>query len=123
LVDINTLFIRTITGGKGTNGHIYLGIDGKEFYVDADDRNDFEPGDDHIYIAGELPSPMPAKSSQIWHSLYNDPRKHYPLDTDNLDRYDVYIRFEPRNVNDPDDRWTLQYVSVEVNPASSSTRF
>lgn len=114
MVDIHALHIRIITGLVGTDGHPYLGIDGREFYVDSEDHEGFKPRSDHIYIAGQLPSPMPTNASEIRNPGHNDPRIQYPLDTDDLDKYHVYLRFEPRDVNDSDDIWSLQYVSVQV---------
>lgn len=117
MVAIDTLFIRVKTGYNGTDGHVYVGIHGREFYIDSEDLdyNDFEHGADRIYMCGDIPSSseIPPKATKIRNPSFNDPREYFPLDTDNLDLYPVYLRFEPV---DDDDIWQLQYVSVQVNP-------
>jgi hypothetical protein len=117
MVAINTLFIRIKTGLDGTDGHVYVGIDGREFYIDSgepdEDYNDFERGDDRTYICGEMPPLQPPNSTQIKTPSFHHPRKLYPLDTDNLDKSPVYLRFEPDH---DQDTWRLNYVSVQVNP-------
>lgn len=119
MVAIRTILIRIKTGVDGTDGHIYVGIHGREFYIDSgepnDDFDDFTPRGDRVYICGESPSgtTLPNNWTMILNPPFNDPSKRYPLDTDNLDIYPVYLRFEPTHENDT---WRVQYVSIEINP-------
>jgi len=93
----------------GTDGHVYLGICGREFYLDRGNVNDFEKGHTDTFILG-------GNAANILNKGENDPRKPQ-LDTENLpnnvgvDGFPVYIRFEPRGGN-PD--WNLETVSVRV---------
>ena len=98
----------------GTNGEVYLGICGREFYLDAD-RNDFEKGDYWPYILGD--------AANILHKQYNDPRKFWPRHTEDLEKFPVYIRFEPRRPGDPYDNWLLEQVTVKVNPGPGEWTF
>lgn len=59
MVPVNTIFLKLWTRGvegAGTNGNIYLGIGGKEFYVDSEDEDDddFEAGNIRTYVFGEI---------------------------------------------------------------------
>lgn len=89
--------------GTGTDGDVFLGIAGREFYID-EDRDDFENKDDHTYILGD--------SASILHAEFNDPRTEQ-LDTEDVYKFPAYIRFEPE---DRDDNWLLNIVQVTVNP-------
>jgi hypothetical protein len=115
MTEIITLFTRIKTGNNGTNGDVFVGIGGREFCIDSGEPDpgydDFEKNDDRTYICGEMPALVPPDSTQIKGSSFNDPRSHFPLDTNNLDEYPVYLRFEQRH---DEDLWRLQYVSVDV---------
>ena len=85
----------------GTDGDVYLGICGREFFLDSG-ANDFERGSRRLYRFGE--------GANIQNSGVNDPRNP-PLDSDDLRMFPVYIRFEPQG-SSPD--WNLTFVNVEV---------
>ncbi|MFD7992623.1 hypothetical protein [Streptomyces mexicanus] len=89
----------------GTDGWVYLGIAGREFSLDSS-NNDFEQGQTFTYVLGE--------GANVLEPDYNDPRKPQ-LDTDDLDRYPAYIRFEPEGKYPA---WCLERVIVTVNPGS-----
>ncbi|WP_030666339.1 PLAT/LH2 domain-containing protein [Streptomyces rimosus] len=109
MADITRIDVRLMTAneeGAGTNGWVFLDIAGREFHIDST-RNDFEASDDYTYTFGT--------DANVLEPGRNDPR--FPqLDTDDLDRYAVRLRFEP---NDNDDDWGLERVTVTVNPTSS----
>jgi hypothetical protein len=124
MVDIETIFVRLMTvhgPTSGTDGDVYLGICGREFFIDSK-KDDFESGQDRTYILGKEPSPLPTGIDivPVSHPFPNDPRKPYKLKTENLYKYPVYIRFEPE---DRDDEWALEFVSVFVNPRGGEPFF
>ena len=97
--------------GAGTDGDIYLGIDGREFYVDSG-YDDFELGSRLEYILGDVPLPeIIGVRARIHSANNNDPRVDFPLDTDDLGRTPVYLRFEPE---DGDDNMNFNLVGAIV---------
>ena len=108
---ITTMTVRLATGnrsGAGTDGDIYVGICGRELSLDSQ-ADDFEPGSNREYIFGQ--------NSNIRFATENDPRSPQ-LDTADLDKFPVYLRFEP---DDSEDKWNLEEVNVTVNPDSASS--
>jgi len=106
---ITTFSVQLITGdrsGAGTDGDVYIGIAGREFYIDssrsADD--DFERGSDRTYVFG-------AGSNVRFHNE-NDPRSPYQIFVEDIDVVPAYIRFVPQ---DRTDNWNLEEVTVIVN--------
>ena len=95
-----------------TDGDIYLGIGGREFFVDSV-RDDFEVDTYREYLIGGPPIPGSPGVDQvpILHADINDPRKDFPLDTDDLSRTPVYIRFEPE---DDEDDCAVSFVAALV---------
>ncbi len=59
----------------GTDGDVYFGCCGREFYVDSGD-NDFERGADKEYFFGV--------GANVLNPDLNDPRRQMPLDARNL---------------------------------------
>jgi hypothetical protein len=124
MVDITTLFVRTVTAtkpGSGTDGDVFVGICGREFFIDSE-KDDFERGQDRTLLLGEKPALLPTNIDivPVRNDWLNDPRNLYKLKTENLYKYPVYVRFEPE---DRDDLWVLEYVSVFVNPTSGVEPF
>lgn len=102
---INTISVNLHTGnvdGAGTDGDIYVGICGREFYIDSN-SNDFERNASKVYHLGS--------GSNILHASTNDPRKPQVY-SEEIDRFPVYIRFNPKN---RDDRWNLAYMDIQIN--------
>jgi hypothetical protein len=99
--------------GTGTNGDVYIGIAGREFYIDSKDpkHNDFESASSKVYVLGN--------GGNIMFEEQNDPRKPQ-LVTEDLSKYPVYLRFEPSGSN-PD--WNVERVTVKVNPGHGEIRF
>lgn len=97
-LQLNTLGVND----GGTDGDVYLGVCGREFYIDST-TNDFQSGASKAYIFGE--------GANILHADDNDPRTQ-GLDTEDVDRFPMYIRFQPKN---RDDRWNLQRAQVSFN--------
>ncbi|MET9658547.1 hypothetical protein [Streptomyces sp. NPDC006510] len=112
MADITKISVQLVTAtdpGAGTGGFVYIGVAGREFHVDSP-RNDFEPGDNYEYIFGD--------GANVLDAARNDPRLPR-LDTDDADRFPVYLRFEG---NDNNDDWCLDRVRVTVNPGGTSSR-
>jgi hypothetical protein len=96
-VEVNTNNI----SGAGTDGDVFLGICGREFRLDTS-QDDFEAGTIARYLLGE--------QANIRNEDRNDPRNPQ-LDTDDLDRFPMYMRFDPV---DSDSDWNVTRVSVDV---------
>lgn len=88
--------------GAGTDGDVYVGFCGREFYVDSS-ANDFEQGSSRTYTFGD--------GANVLHAGDNDPRKPQ-LRSHNIDRFPVYIRFQGKA---RDDRWKLLRAEVSFN--------
>jgi hypothetical protein len=97
-VQINTRDV----SGAGTDGDVYLGVCGREFYLDTS-HDDFERGSSREYVLGE--------GSNINNASTNDPRKQV-LRTENVESLPVYLRFAPRTRSD---NWSLQRAQVSFN--------
>lgn len=94
--------------GAGTDGDVYLGLCGREFYIDSS-KDDFEKGTSRTYIFGDENS-----DRNVEHADFNDPTTHY-LRTENLEKFPVYIRFHPLGSNPRADRWQLERADVYLN--------
>jgi len=111
MADITKLSVTLHTAtdtGAGTDGRVYIGIAGREFLADSS-RNDFEAGDNYTFVFGD--------GTNVLDPSRNDPRLPR-LDTDDLDRYPIYLRFEGV---DNDDDWCLERVTASVNPGGSGS--
>lgn len=97
----------------GTDGRVFLGLGGREFRLDSK-QDDYERGSWREYVMGEggwsssggFPPLIPVQNPQ-----WNDPRKDFPLDTVNLTKSPVYIRFEPSG-DSPN--WNVAWVAALV---------
>ena len=102
---INSIQLHIQTGdlsGAGTDGDVYLGLCGREFSIDTT-RDDFERGAARTYIVGE--------GANIQNAAVNDPRSQR-LFTENVAKFPVYIRFQPRSRTD---NRQLQRADVRFN--------
>lgn len=98
--------MRTVDRNRaGTDGDVYFGICGREFYLDTS-RDDFERASDFTYILGE--------NGNLNNNRDNNPRRPQ-LFTENLVRFPIYIRFSPESRTD---NWNLESALVTVNPDS-----
>jgi hypothetical protein len=112
MATIRSIDVVIATGNSGTDGDAYLGICGREFNIDSE-QDDFQKGaPPTTYTFGD--------GANINFRESNDPREPYPLQTENLDRFPVYIRFAPLNRSD---NWDLDSVSVTVNPGPGEVRY
>lgn len=113
MANINRLDVWVVTGSKngaGTDGDVYIGIAGREFFIDTA-ADDFEAGSNRTYTLGV--------GANIHHASSNDPRSPQ-LSTSDLDKYPVYLRFEPKN-SGPD--WNLERIRVTTNPGPNEIKF
>jgi hypothetical protein len=113
MAKIEVITVRVKTGtqsGAGTDGDVYIGVAGREFYVDSEDQ-DFEVGGDRTYRFGAGPS--------VLHPDRNDPRKPQ-LSTQDVEQCPVYMRFEPLRKDAP---WNVSMVSLTVNPGHGEIRY
>ncbi len=105
MTDITSIELLIGTGSMedaGTDGDVYLGVCGREFFADTD-NDDFERESGRRYIFGE--------GANVRNQSDNDPRSQQ-LVLENVERLPVYIRFQPKN---SDDRWNLAGASVSFN--------
>lgn len=101
---IQTIKVLIRTGdksGAGTDGDVYVGCFGREFYLDTK-ADDFERGSQRIYTLGE--------GGNTQYKELNDPR-HPQLD-DSAPPVPAYIRFVGRSRTD---QWQLLNVAILVN--------
>jgi hypothetical protein len=113
MADINRIdvLIATASGsGSGTDGNVYIGVAGREFYIDSA-QDDFEEGDSFTYVLGQ--------GANVLNAGLNDPRSPQ-LSTFDVDRWPVYLRFEPAGDNAD---WHLEGVIVTVNPGPSQVQY
>lgn len=108
MANINTITILLNTGdqsGAGTDGDIYVSICGREFYLDTN-ADDFERNSSRQYVLGQ--------GANTLHATNNDPRKPQIRDED-VDRFPVYIRFNPRSRGD---NWNLERAAIHINEST-----
>lgn len=112
---ITGILVQLITGNvdsAGTDGRVYLGLGGREFRLDSK-ADDFERGSWREYVLGRGPKEPQLPSPQVrveWPD-FNDPRVGYALDTVDLPKSPVYLRFEPEG-DSPN--WNLSSVFALV---------
>lgn len=88
----------------GTDADVFLGLHGREFYVDSnDDTEGFEQGSVKTYRYGKTPN--------VFNASENDPRDPQ-LDTDQLLFFPVYLRIVPVGSSPA---WKLQFAEVTFN--------
>ena len=97
-ININT----ASDSNAGTDGDVYVGFCGREFFVDTN-ADDFERGSSKSYVFGE--------GATVLNKALNDPRSPQLQDTD-IDRYPVYVRFVGVSRGD---NWKVQRVTVTYN--------
>jgi hypothetical protein len=100
----------------GTDGDIFFAIAGREFKLDSS-ADDFQKDSDRTYILGKKTAGESGTS--VLNAAENDPHTHFILDTDDLDRFPVWIRFEPLTSSD----WNLDSVIATVNPGRNEVRY
>lgn len=101
----------TDTGSYGTDGKVYLGLGGREFRLNS--------GVDD-FIANSAPTTFVfGLGSTVNNSPDNDPRSPFPLTTENVDKYPIYIRFEPSSDTDI---WTLASVTVSIFTTTTAVK-
>ena len=88
--------------GAGSDGDVYLGLAGREFYLDTD-KDDFEAGTSINYVLGE--------GANIHNAGQNDPRVQQ-LFLEHALALPCYIRFKGKNRAD---QWKLLRASVAIN--------
>lgn len=89
----------------GTDGDVYLGIGGREFYIDLWDVDDNERGRAYSAVIGP--------AATISQPAMNDTRYPYQLYTERLDDFPVYLRFRG------DNHWCLSAALVLVYGGTS----
>ncbi len=112
---ITGILCQVVTGnfsGAGTDGRVFLGICGREFRLDSS-VDDFERGSLREYIMGRGPIEpnLPPPQIRVNNRQQNDPRVGFPLDTANLSKSPVYIRFEPESAGD---NWNCSFAAALV---------
>lgn len=101
----------------GTDGDIFIAIAGREFKLDSSE-NDFQRDSTRTYILGKRR--VAANETPVLNAGENDPLTPFILDTADLDRFPIWIRFEPLG-SSPD--WNLDSVLATVNPGNGEVRY
>ena len=107
---IEARIVTVDSSNAGTDGDVYLGICGREFYLDTS-IDKFERGQIDQIILGE--------GSNLSNGRDNNPRRPQ-LFTENLFRFPVYIRFAPERRTD---NWFVESVNVTVNPGPGQAEY
>jgi hypothetical protein len=116
---ITRIDVRVQTGNRtdaGTNGDVFIAIAGREFKLDSA-VDDFEKGSDRTYILGE----GTGGGSPLNNPKNNDPATPFALDTADLDKFPIWIRFEPLGSNNA--AWNLEFVRATVNPGPKQEQY
>ncbi len=93
------------TSDAGTDGDVYLGLGGREFYLDTS-KDDFERGRlTHLYLGDHGLAPPSTEPT------LNDPRTLRPIDTAHLALFPAYIRYHPTG----GDSWKLNFAFIAVS--------
>lgn len=88
--------------GAGTDGDVFLGVAGREFFVDSQgDHDDFERNTTRTYVFGA--------GTNVQRASENDPRKPWQLDFNELIRTPRYIRFEPGG------DWNVERINLRIS--------
>jgi hypothetical protein len=103
MAKITGILCQIITGdvsGAGTDGRVYLGLGGREFCMSSA-ADDYERDSWREYVMGHGPVEpnLPAPQIRVLDGDQNDPRVGFRLETAELNRTPVYIRFEPVGSN------------------------
>jgi hypothetical protein len=120
--NVETIFMRFKTADiidAGTDLEVYVGIGGREFYIESQrDFDDFERGDDRTYIIGNEPNVFPKNPEYIGTGELS----RYQIKPETLHLFPVYVRVESDirwgGETKPESRntWFLDYVEIRVNP-------
>lgn len=97
--------------GSRTDGDVYLGIAGREFFLDTAE-DDFEQGSSRNYRFGRNAE---FATDEMLNREINDPRDQR-LMTEFVDEFPVYIRFAPETRAD---EWNLKLAVVALNTDES----
>lgn len=111
---ITKKIVKIHTGDRpsaGTSGEVYVGIGGREFNLYSL-GSDFRTGSKSNYMLGGPVDKGGGDERPVLHPAQNNPSADYLLDTDYLDRFPIYIRFEPKHRVD---NWNLEEVERIVN--------
>ena len=110
--------------GSGSDSLVYLGIGGREFRLESKGVDDYERATERTYVLRTPPLSEfdPANlglglgERPVRYPTHNDPSKDYPLDSDLLGSFPVYLRYQPRivgGIEDPD-TWVLGESEISV---------
>ncbi len=115
MAKVTGILCQIVTGnldGAGTDGRVYLGLGGREFRMDST-ADDYERGSLREYIMGQgsVEPNLPPPQVRVLNNERNDPQVGFPLDTINLSRTPVYIRFEPEGSSD---NWNISFAAALV---------
>jgi hypothetical protein len=125
MAQITKIKLRLKTAGRsgaGTDSLVYLGIGGREFRIESKGVDDFEPATERTYVLRKPPAAGPPDAGlgederPVRYPAHNDPSADYPLDSDTLDQFPLYLRYHPRIVagmEDPD-TWILGEVEISI---------
>ena len=110
--------------GAGSDSLVYLGIGGREFRIESKGVDEYERATIRTYV---LRTPaerdwvpdnegLELGERPVRYPTHNDPSKDYPLNSDLLDLYPVYLRYQPRIVGGIEDidTWILGESEIQI---------
>jgi hypothetical protein len=109
MAQITRMDVTTSTGDNGTNGTVILGIGGREFVLDRTGRNDFKQNTNDHFVLG-----APNNVDVVANSDFNDPNKLFPLRTEALPDFPIYVRHEGA------DAWRLNGVTITITSSQGT---
>jgi hypothetical protein len=116
--NITRIDVRIKTGNinnAGTDGTVFLAIAGREFHLDSA-VDDFEKNSDRTYILGD----GGGAGSTNNNPALNNPQGPFALNTVDLEKFPMWIRFEPSG-DSPD--WNLEFAGATVNPGPNEVKY
>ena len=111
ITKINVLIQTGNINNAGTDGTVFIAIAGREFHLNSEE-DDFEKGKAFTYVLGTVSTGSNAS--------LNNPNKPFALNTVDLDKFPMWIRFEPSG-DSPD--WNLEFASAIINPGPNEVKY
>jgi len=126
MANVNQISVLIKTGAKGmadgSYGDVYLGIGGEEFHLTKFSNKDFQPGRAQtIVLSGLSEAIIFDERTNIGISPNSgDSCYPYQIDSDNLPKCPLYMRFKPGSKYD---YWDLEEIRVTVDAGSEHIVF
>lgn len=116
-VESITVNVRTANfPGADGRGRLFLGIGGREFRLALPESPDSFGADSlKTFVLGQSDPEIPTSQGNVMNPEFNDPRTHYNMNEDDVDRFPKYLRFEPSApASSVGGLWALAYSGLLV---------